>query len=245
MADLDNLEARVAQDRAALAASFDRLSDTFSSERIADEIYHTVQGYGGEIGGQAMRVAKQNPAAFVLVGAGLALLVSGAGRREDVPALRSTASVAMKGFDKRVEKADAAMRAEMTGTEYSPSALKLRAAMDRGLDKLPSSAKKRVLEARSAAVDAQQRVEANARKAAKRAKRAHNEHPLVTGALAFGIGAITVALLPSTRHEDEVLGAKRDALMAEAQRVLEEEMASLRNTAADALDEVAGRTAAQ
>lgn len=245
MADLERLEERVAEDRAALASSFDALTDTLSTERIATELNATVKGYGGEIGAQAIKAAKENPAAFALVGAGLALLLSGAGRRGPASSAAQPAGQAMEGFDARVAKADAAMKAEMSGTSMSPTALKLRASLDRGLDKLPDGARRRVLKARKAALDAQERVEAQARKTAKDIHRAHRKQPMVTGALAFGLGAVIAAFLPGTRREDELLGTKRDALMAEAQRVMSDEMANLRASASSAVQDIANQTAAQ
>ena len=49
--------------------------------------------------------------------------------------------------------------------------------------------------------------------------------PLVIGALAFAVGAAIAALLPKTRTEDNYLGARRDALMDEAERIYHEERA--------------------
>lgn len=246
MADFEHLEQKVEADRAALAHSFDALSDTLSAERIAHDVSETITAYGGELGSQAMAAAKENPAAFALVGAGIALLLSGSGRRQSMrPTPAPVPEDAMHGFDTRVANADAEIRSEMSGTTMSPTALKLRANLDRGLNKLPPAARKRVLTARKAALDAQERLEKEAAKAATRAKRIHNDQPMITGAIAFGIGAIAAALLPSTRQEDTLMGAKRDALMADAQRVLSDEMAKLRDTAANAIDDVAGRTAAE
>lgn len=249
MPDFDRLEARVEQDRAALANSFDELTDTFSAERIATNLSDTVKGYGGELGSQAMSAAKQNPAAFALVGAGLALMLSGAGK-DRRPAARVQATArppvdSMDGFDERVATADAKMRAEMTGTSMSPTALKLRANIDRGLAKLPPAARSRVLKARHAALSAQEAVERNAKKTARKAQRLHDDQPMIAGAVAFGFGVLAAALLPNTRREDDLMGARRDALMAEAQRVMSKEMAVLQGKATAAIDKIADRQAAQ
>lgn len=248
MTELERLEAQVGKDRAALERSFDALAETFSPDRIASDFNDTVKGYGGELGSQVMSVARQNPAATALIGAGLLLLMSRGDRRDGKqPARPSPVDPmdAMEGFDARVEKADAAMRSEMSGTLTSPSALRLRAALDRGIGKLPPDARARVLKARKAALDAQERVEAAARKATGRAKQTHQRHPMITGAIAFGIGAIAAALLPGTRREDALLGARRDALMTEAQRVMSEELNALRSKAEQAVSDFAEQTAAE
>lgn len=54
--------------------------------------------------------------------------------------------------------------------------------------------------------------------AARRAGDVLQEQPLVTGALAFAVGAAIGALLPHTRKEDELLGDTADSVRAEAGR---------------------------
>lgn len=245
MTDLNHLEARVEADRAALASSFDTLSDTLSPDSIAGDVGARLRGYSTEVGAQAIAAAKENPAALALFGAGLALMMAGKGRRAEDAGIAHDPDVAMAGFDARVAKADASIRAQATGLERSPEAWRLRAAMDRGLSVLPEPARARVLKARTAALEAQEKVEARAKAAARHVKRTHNDQPMIAGALAFGLGAIAAALLPGTRREDALLGAKRDALMAEARRAMTEELAVLRGAANRAMDDIADRTAAQ
>lgn len=245
MSDLETLEARVAQDRDALARSLDTLTDTFAPDRLASQVSASIKGYGGELGGQAVQAAKSNPAAFALIGAGVALLLSGAGRSAKSHDSAASPNAMSDGFDERVAKADATMKAEMTGQSMSTSALHLRAAIDRGLDKLPPKARQRVLKARVAAVEAQERVERAARKGAAEVSKFHDKQPLVVGALALGAGALIAALLPRTEREDRVLGARRDALMAEAERVLSEEISALKTSAAQHLEASAASLSGQ
>lgn len=54
--------------------------------------------------------------------------------------------------------------------------------------------------------------------AARRTADALQDQPLVTGALAFAVGAAVAALLPHTRKEDELLGDAADTVRAEAGR---------------------------
>lgn len=245
MPDVDELETRVAQDRAQLAHSLDRLTDTVSPERLTKNINATAREYSGEIGRQAYAAARSNPAAFALVGAGLALLLTGGGTARSRSAPQAaTPETAMDGFDERVAKADAQIKAKATGRSFNPTALRMRAALDRGLEKLPSKARNRVLSARKKAIEAQERVEAEARRVARKSKQLHNDQPLAVGAVAFGIGAVIGALLPGTRTENEWLGAKRDALMAEARMALAEEMDALHATASESLQKATGTGAA-
>ncbi|WP_371225291.1 DUF3618 domain-containing protein [Roseovarius sp. 2305UL8-3] len=239
MADLDTLEAQVEQDRAALSRSLDALTATVAPDHIAQQIGSTAQAYGGELGTQAWRAARDNPAAFALVGAGLGLLLTGAGTRDE-KAVRRTNSVApndaLTGFDQRVAKADAEMKEEMTGMiDPEPKASRLRAALDHGLDKLPDASRNRVMKAREAAIEAQEKVEAQAARMARKTKTFAHEQPLAVGALALGVGALIGALMPSSRKEDELMGAHRDALMRDAEKTLRAEMEKLGTGAMDQL----------
>ncbi|MEO0751331.1 MAG: hypothetical protein AAFY25_05975 [Pseudomonadota bacterium] len=241
MRDLDTLETRVARDRADLVQSLDALSATVAPQRIATEVSQTASSYGGEIGRQAWAAARQNPAAFALVGTGLALLVSGAGKRrvqDDSPAPSPVASGdTFEGFDERVAKAHEKKRQDMTGTSTEiHDAARLRSSLERGLDKLPAAARSRVIRARRAALQAQEKLEATAKATARKTGTLAHQQPLVVGAVALGLGALVGSLLPGTRKEDDLLGARRDALMQDAETALRAEMDHLRRTAQTSLD---------
>lgn len=234
---LSDIELRLERDRAALAHSLDILSTTLAPERLKREAVQTADRYGSELGQQAWAAARENPAAFALVGAGFALLLSGTGRRAEVDAFeREAASVspeaAMEGFDTRVATADAQMRAG-GDTSPTPTASRMRSALHSGLDKLSPEARVRVLNAREAAISAQQAVERRAAKLAGQADAIARQNPVVAGAAAFGIGALIAALLPSTRHEDDLLGSHRDVMVNEAQKTLRDEVSRLKGAAED------------
>ncbi|APX10520.1 DUF3618 domain-containing protein [Tateyamaria omphalii] len=241
---LPDIEQRVARDRAELARSLDVLSSTLDPDRLKREASDFVDSYGSDLGRQAWTAARENPAAFALVGAGLALLLSGTGRRDEgdaVPAADPPVAVppdaAMDGFDARVAAADAQMRKQEEAAHAPASASRLRAALHSGLDTLPPEAKVRILNAREAAISAQEAVERQTAKMAGQAYSMARRNPIGCAAAAFGVGALVAALLPSTRREDELLGAHRDAMMAEAQTVLQAEVARARDAVADAIAE--------
>jgi len=189
-----------------------------------------VESYGDTLGRRAWDAARENPAAFALVGAGLGLLFTRAGTRPEIDPPDPTAvppDRAFTGFDARVAAADEKMKQEMTGMQApspQPRATWLRARMNDGLDTLPDSARKRVMQARDAALDAQEKVEKQARKTAQASRSYFDAQPLAVGAIAGGLGALIGALLPSTRREDAVLREHRDAMMAHAKSTLREEM---------------------
>ncbi|WP_299694481.1 hypothetical protein [uncultured Tateyamaria sp.] len=247
MPDFDAIEAQVARDRAALSQSLDALTDAADPERATTQISTIAHEYGGEIGRQTWEAARQNPAAFALVGAGIGLLLTGTGKRPERRPHPETAvppAKAMQGFDARVAAADTAIKEEMTGmSDETVSASRLRAAMDHGLDKLPAAARARVLKARKSALQAQERVEAKAAKLAIRSRTFMDDQPLAVGALAVGLGALVGALLPSTQREDELLGAHRDAMMRSAQDILREELQNAHAAASEKLQDSTNRSA--
>ncbi|MFC3616029.1 hypothetical protein ACFORG_19935 [Lutimaribacter marinistellae] len=108
------------------------------------------------------------------------------------------------------------------------SAANLRSRIEDGLGDLPEEARARVRRARAAAIDAQVRIEEQASEAARRARSAAHENPLLIGALAFAAGAALAAALPRTTTENRYLGAHRDRLFDEADRVMREEMENLK-----------------
>ncbi|AUQ48934.1 hypothetical protein PhaeoP83_00625 [Phaeobacter inhibens] len=225
--ELTDLESDVARDRVALSKSLDTLAVSLSPDRIATQVSATASHYGGEISQQLLSTARANPAALALVGTGIALLMSGAGQRRE-PGPRP--------------QPDAPTRTPATPTvqpvaSKGPSAKRLRAALDHGLDRLPPKARKQIRKARLAAIHIQEDLERRAAKLSRASQEGVAAQPLVAGGLAFGLGAIAAALLPQTRQEDALLGEKRDALMAEARDILQQEMRSLANKGETALHE--------
>ncbi|MEO0486130.1 MAG: DUF3619 family protein [Pseudomonadota bacterium] len=111
----------------------------------------------------------------------------------------------------------------------------LRTRIEEGLDGLPDDAKARVRAAREAALAAQQQVQQQAAATAQHARQSAHDNPLLVGALAFAAGAAIAAYLPRTSVEDRTIGAHRDRLFDEADRVLREETAKLKGLAEDTI----------
>jgi ElaB/YqjD/DUF883 family membrane-anchored ribosome-binding protein len=237
MSDLSKLERDAARERQSLAQSLDALSSAINPENIQTHASAIAQTYGGDLGNQAWAAAKQNPAAFALVGAGLSLLLTGTGSRPETRSKPQTlvpTDAAYAGFDDRVAAADEKMTQEaiaMAHEDTAPRAAWLREKLNDGLDALSPEARKRVVDARKAAVHAQEKVEAQARAAAKKSQTFMHDQPLAVGAIALGLGALIGAVLPSTRREDDLLGAHRDAVMAQARGTLNDEIAKARDAA--------------
>jgi ElaB/YqjD/DUF883 family membrane-anchored ribosome-binding protein len=246
MADYREIEKKAAAERQALAASLDELSGVMSAENLQTHAGQLVESYGGDIGRQAWGAAKQNPAAFALVGVGISLMLTGTGTRAETRASQSTrvpSKDAYAGFDERVAAAETEMKQEVAGMseqDATPRAAWLRAKLNDGLDALPTAARERVLSSREAVLDAQEKIEARARATAAKSQTFLHEQPLAVGAIALGMGALIGALLPSTRREDDLLGEHRDAAMAKANETLREEMEKLHSSAKSRLESAAG-----
>jgi ElaB/YqjD/DUF883 family membrane-anchored ribosome-binding protein len=244
---MDSISAQVEVERAQLARSLDALTETVNPDRISNEVTTAATDIGGKLAQQAWGTLRAQPAGGLLVAVGLGLLAAGSQRQSrQTPAPTPTAvdlDTALAGFDDRIASADAAMKAELTGQmEPHPdaSASQLKAALNKGLGHLSPDARKRVLDARRAVISAQETVERKARRTARKTERFAQEQPLTVGAIALGIGVLVGTLLPSTRREDEILGAKRDALMAEARNTLEDEMLKAKSQAEAALQRKTG-----
>lgn len=161
----------------------------------------------------------------------------------------------MAGFDDRVAAADRAMQRidhegdepmTMTDTHSTSSSArahlresadKMRARLHDGLDQLPEGARARILSARLAAIDAQAAVEAQFTRGSDSLRRTAKQNPLLLGAIAFGLGAAVAAAMPRTSVENHSIGARRDALLDEADRMFREESDKLRAVAEAAVAE--------
>ena len=250
MSNVEQIAKLVEADRARLASTLDRLTDTVNPRRVSQEMSTTAASIGSELANKAWKSLREQPAGGILVTIGLGLLAAGSQRQSapTPPSDPDTTAVdpktAMEGFDAPVAAADASIRQDMSGRMApSPDASKLRSALNSGLDQLSPQARSRVAKARKAAIAAQEKVEAQAQKAVRESKGFVREQPLVAGALAIGFGTLLGTLLPGTRREDALLGARRDALMAEARLALESELEKAKLKAETALQPNGGSAA--
>ena len=120
-------------------------------------------------------------------------------------------------------------------------AARARERLARGTEDLSEAARERVINARARAVEMARRAETAARRNYARSRDFTQdfieEQPLVAGALAVAVGAALAGALPRTRQEDELLGATRDDLFDEAERIFQEERQKVERVAQAAVDE--------
>ncbi len=92
MADLEHLQREAAIERLKLAQSLGALSGTASPQNLKAHGSALWGQYGSRIGTSLMAKARQNPAGFLLAGAGLAMLATGMGARKSQAATPSPAT---------------------------------------------------------------------------------------------------------------------------------------------------------
>ena len=114
----------------------------------------------------------------------------------------------------------------------------LRERLAQGTEDLTEEARVRVIAARERAVAAGREMTRQAHHAQDRGIDLFERQPLIVGAIAFAVGAAIGAALPRTRIENSTFGATRDDLVAEAERIYEEEKnrarAAVKEAGADA-----------
>jgi len=127
------------------------------------------------------------------------------------------------------------------GRSVSDRASRAREKLAHGTESLSAEARDRVVAARERAVEARRRSGRALRDGYSRGQQSaadfFDSQPLVVGALALAVGAAIAGALPRTRTEDELLGEHSDALLAEAERIFDEERGKAERVARAALDE--------
>jgi hypothetical protein len=115
--------------------------------------------------------------------------------------------------------------------------------LSRGTEDLSEAARERVIVARARAVEMAQKADRSMRAGFARGRDVTQEfieeQPLVAGALAVAVGAALAGALPRTHREDEWLGAKRDDMFDEAERIFREEKRKAARVAQTAMSEAA------
>lgn len=76
----DEIERDIANERAQMSDTFKDLQQRFSVDAITDDLGHMVREFGDDLGRTISKTVGRNPAAMIVVGAGLAWLVLGANR---------------------------------------------------------------------------------------------------------------------------------------------------------------------
>ena len=233
----DTLEKNAAQHRARLGDTIAQLTKVLDPQRITNEALGTTSQLTQSVMAVAVDTARRNPVGVALVAMGAAAFLMNNSKRPNAPV---QVPQSMSGQDERIAKADAKIKAKAqikTGRFSHPgaSAAEMRGWLDAGLDHLGPDARDRVMKVRLKAVDAQEAIERHAAKTVNAARQAHQSQPFSTVLAVAGVGALIGALLPSTRAEGNLMGAKRDQLLRQAEAVLRTEAEALHAKGAGAV----------
>ncbi|MGR3512107.1 MAG: DUF3618 domain-containing protein [Paracoccaceae bacterium] len=95
--------------------------------------------------------------------------------------------------------------------------------LSQGTENLSEAGRDRVIAAREKAVEMRRKAAETSQRHMGTARDFYDDQPLVVGALALAIGAAMGGALPRTKTEDDLMGRQSDDLIAEAERVFQEE----------------------
>jgi hypothetical protein len=224
----EEIERDIQRERAQLSSSLEALQERFSIEGITRQVADQLKRHGSDFGQSALESAKSNPVALALTGVGLVWMMASDARRSgshgDSASPRGSTGTSTPGSGSGSERWDR-MKADASwyGHRARASAEDLRSRLHEGTEHLSDSARKRVVEAREAAYQAQSQIERTAGGGSKQLIEFYREQPIVAGAMALAFGAALGALLPSTETEDSAFGETSDRLFEEAERIFKEE----------------------
>jgi ElaB/YqjD/DUF883 family membrane-anchored ribosome-binding protein len=226
----ETIERELDATRADMRETLEALERRFSFDRLVDLTIGRVRERGGEFAGNLTNAATQNPLPLLLttIGVSWMMLTSRRAARDDDYDSASYSAASgrerMAGLRERAAGASDTIHGAVDSTRDT-----LRQAADSSRDALRGATDS----LRSAAESSRETFEhtaASLRSGASRAReqadyarqrmdRLLHEQPLILGALGLAAGAIIGALLPSTEHEDRLLGeARRKAVKAVAEK---------------------------
>lgn len=228
----DEIEADIDHTRARMDADLAALEDRLSPGRLIDEAMRTLRtGAAAEYFHNLGETARRNPVPLALVSTGLAWLAfSNRSGPVDYGAVSSSADYGYEGaWHGDVEHDDA------EPSTASSAAESMKAKAGETWERASGSASAAVQSARdrahrvgdsarhgmhSAREQARRRAQ-QARQGARRVTEFMYEQPLIAAGVALTVGAVLGGLLPSTRREDELMGARSDALKGSVKRETE------------------------
>jgi hypothetical protein len=240
----EQIESEIRSTRRDIDRTLDALQTRLSPGQLLDQALGYMKSGGGEFAANFGRTVAQNPIPVTLLGIGcLWLMCSRPHAQAGNGQFGDMSPRAGKAWGERA--ADASEAAAETAGEWSEEARDrayAAADMARGYVQSAGGAAR---EYAQAAGDTARRYAHRAEdyahaawhrgtRAGEAARHAIDDYPLVLGAVGLAIGALAAALLPSTRREDELMGAAADELKRTARNLAGEEADKLRAVAESA-----------
>ena len=239
--------------RADMRATLEALERRFSFERLVDMTLGRIRDRGGEFAGNLTDAATQNPLPLLLtsIGLGWMMLTSRRGSRGNGASYSNSGDYDYHDSAGTLREGARTLR-ERAGNlrnRASEAADKVHGAMDStretmhgAMDSTRETWKHAAQSSRQTFEHTAESLRSGASRAAQvtreqtdRVNRLLHEQPLMLGALGLAAGAIIGALLPTTEHEDRMLGDTRDKAVKEVAQKSRAKVEAAREQVASAL----------
>jgi hypothetical protein len=203
------LESDAERTRSELSSTLDEIRTRMEPGRLVDQAFAYARNNGGaDFMRNAATQARDNPLPVLLIGAGLAWLMSGR-KPASGPSMGDLHSGGVrKAHDARDLTSSAA---SAVGDAMSSASAGMRGALHSGRSGVDSVGAK-VGSLASAAGDTMQQGGARIGDAMSELQRLCAENPVAIGAIGLAIGAALGAALPSTETENRLMGSEADDL---------------------------------
>lgn len=216
----EQIQRDIQRTQSEIGETLEAIKRRLSPEEIMSQATAYLRAGPGEFGRNLGRTIRDNPVPVALIGVGIGWLMFGGSRRSS----RTISASSIEGEASSGEW-------EVKSGSHLPE--RLRHALDRSRSKAAEarervrSAGERMREAGHAGSERLSSLGHDLRSGGRRVgeygqrmwhelEEQWYEHPLVMGALAFGIGAAVAVALPSTRREEELVGGPARDLMERA-----------------------------
>jgi hypothetical protein len=220
------LEREIDQTRAQMDQTLGALERKLSPGKLVDEALGLFREHGGDFAANLGNSIKQNPVPVMLAAVGIGWMMFASNRRSSNYDYDSNDEGSLAGLGESIKS-----RAADAGGKLKTGAA---AAHDQLANSWESS--------KDAVMGRISETASTAHSQAKRAREGLNtllqEQPIILGALGLAVGAALGAVLPSTEHEDRLLGPVRDKTISQIKERGAEAYEQVRDTAENTVERV-------
>lgn len=236
----EQIESEIRNTRRDIDRTLDALQTRLSPGQLLDQALGYMKSGGGEFAANFGRTVTQNPVPVTLLGIGCLWLMCSRPQAQAGNGQFGETSLRTKAWGDRARNAGDAV-ADARDRTYAA------AEMARGYVHTAGDAATEYTQAagdtaRTYAHRAEDYAHAawkQGTRAGQAARHAVDDYPLVIGAVGLAIGALAAALLPSTRREDELMGAAADELKRTARDLASDEAGKLQTVVESATEAAA------
>jgi hypothetical protein len=224
--DPEGLEREIDQTRAEMDQTLGALEQKLSPGKLIDEALGLFREHGGDFASNLGNSIKQNPVPVMLAAVGIGWMIFTSNRQPPNYNYDPNDEESLAGVGESIKR-----KATEAGDKVKSGAA---AARDQLANSWTSS--------KDAVVGRMSETANTAQAQARRAREGLNtllqEQPIILGALGLAVGAAIGAVLPSTEHEDRLLGPVRDKTLSQIKERGAETYEQVRDTVENAVDRV-------